>query len=371
MNGKTHISTYVLIFLLLVLVLRLAMPYAVQWYINETLSQSTRYDGRVGDVDIMLWRGAYSLEHVVLYKSNGEVDRPFVNVDYIEFTLAWSQLIKGAAVGKVKVETPEINFVDGGTDAASQSGKNENWLSIADQLFPLRIDELTVKNGRVNFSNPNTTPAIDISLHDIEVVLTNLVNSDALSDTRIATAKVTGQTATQGTLQINAKLNPATSSPTFDIDIKAENVGLVNFKNVLDTYAPFDLEAGTLTLAAEIASDDGNVKGYVKPILHNVEVFSWKGDIERDDDGFFQGSVEAISALITELFENQSKDQIATRIPITGDLSSPEMQSWEAFKAILKNAFVQAFKGDIEKSIELNQLNKTEDQTIPASVNER
>ena len=29
-------------------------------------------------------------------------------------------------------------------------------------------------------------------------------------------------------------------------------------------------------------------KGYIKPILHNVEVFSWKGDIERDGDGFIE-----------------------------------------------------------------------------------
>ena len=67
---------YVLIALLLTLIaIRLYLPYAAASYINTTLSQSKEYNGRVGDVDLMLWRGAYSLEHVLLYKANGQVDR--------------------------------------------------------------------------------------------------------------------------------------------------------------------------------------------------------------------------------------------------------------------------------------------------------
>lgn len=346
--------------LLALIAVRLYLPYAAANYINTTLSQSDKYDGRVGDVDLMLWRGAYSLEYVLLYKANGEVERPLFKADYVEFTLSWSQLMKGAAVGRVVVNEPEINFVDGNTGESSQSGKDENWLSIADQLFPLRIDNLAINDGKIAFYNPDTSPVIDIALHDIQLEINNLVNSDNLSDTRVATAKATGQTAEQGTISLDAKLNPATKAPTFDIDIQADNVGLVNFKNLLDTYAPFDLEAGTLTLAAEVASNEGKVKGYIKPILHNVEVFSWKGDIERDGDGLIEGSIEALSAFVTELFENQSEDQVATRIPIEGDLSSPDTETWAAFTAILKNAFVKAFQGNVEESIELERLEEVD-----------
>ncbi len=357
---KTRIGYVLGGLLLLLIALRLYLPYAAANYINATLSQSDQYDGRVGDVDLMLWRGAYSLEYVLLYKANGEVDKPLFKADHVEFTLSWSQLMKGAAVGRVVINAPEINFVDGDTEESSQSGKNEKWLSIADQLFPLRIDKLAISDGKIAFYNPDTSPVIDISIHDIQLEINNLVNSERLSDSRVATAKATGQTAEQGTISLNAKLNPATTAPTFDLDIQADNVGLVNFKNLLDTYAPFDLEAGTLTLAAEIAADEGRVKGYIKPILHNVEVFSWKGDIERDGDGLIEGSIEAMSAFVTELFENQSKDQIATRIPIKGHLSSLDTETWEAFTAILKNAFVQALQGNIEKSIELERLEEIE-----------
>lgn len=336
----------------LLLIIRMSMPYTAQWYINKTLSQPGEYSGRVSDVDLMLWRGAYSLEHVLLYKSNGQVDKPLFRADKVEFTLNWSQLIKGAASGTVNLTRPEINFVDGATSDNSQAGKNEDWLNIANQLFPLRIDKLSVTDGKIGFYNPETSPVIDISLHDIQGEVTNLVNSDALSDNRVANATLSAQTAQQGTLNLEAKLNPATHKPTFDLNIQADNVALVNFKNLLDTYAPFDLEAGSLTLAA----DDGKVKGYIKPILHHVEVFSWKGDIEQDGDGLLEGTVELLSAFITELFENQSEDQVATRIPIEGDLSSPDTDVLRALGAIIKNAFIKAISGDIEESVELETL---------------
>ena len=132
----------------------------------------------------------------------------------------------------------------------------------------------------------------------------------------------------------------------------------VNFKNLLDTYAPFDLEAGTLELAAELASDDGHLQGYIKPILHDVTVFSWKGDIVEDEDGFFESIMEAGSALIAEIFENQSKEQIATRIELSGELDNPDTPILPALGAIIENAFINAINGAVEGSVELDDATR-------------
>lgn len=52
---------------------------------------------------------------------------------------------------------------------------------------------------------------------------------------------------------------------------------------------------------------------------------------------------------------------IATRLAmpyaIEGRISRLDTETWEAFTAILENAFVKAFKGDVEESIELERLN--------------
>ena len=214
----------------------------------------------------------------------------------------------------------------------------------------------------MTFYNPQSSPAIDISLHDIQGKLTNLVNNDTLSSDRVAQVSASAQTAQQGTLTLEGELDPSTANPTFDVDIQADNVALKNFENLFDTYAPFDLEAGSLTLAAELAADDGKLKGYIKPIIHNVEVFSWKEDIEEDGDGPIEGGIEMLAAFAMEIFENQSEDQFATRIPLEGDIADPETSIWASLGAVIKNAFIQAFSGDVEDSVELESLGSDTDK---------
>ncbi|WP_018982288.1 AsmA family protein [Salinimonas chungwhensis] len=346
-----------------IILVRFSLPYAAQWYINRTLSQPGDYAGSVGDVDLMLWRGAYKLEDILIIKTGGSVDRPLFKANKVEFSLLWSALMDGAIVGDVQLTRPEINFIDSQQDdSKDQTGESENWLNLADQLFPLRIDHLRITDGKIGFYNPDAEPPVEVSLHNINGEGKNLVNSRDLSKNLMATFNASAQTAEQGTLALSTSLDPSTQRPTFDLDLQANDVALVNFENLLDAYAPFDLEAGTLELAMEIASDDGYISGYVKPILKNVTIFSWEGDIEQDDDGFFEGMVEMGSAFIAELFENQSEEQIATRIPIEGQLSKPDTPLLPAIGGVLKNAFINAMKGDVEKSIKLEDATQQKEE---------
>ena len=350
-SSSTMLKT-VLITLGILLLVRMSLPYAAQWYINDTLDKGKEFTGSVGDVDIMLWRGAYSLENVEIFKRNGEVEQPFFNVKEVDISVLWSALFNGAVVGEVALTKPEINFVDGASDASSQSGKDENWLYLADQIVPLKVDRFTITDGTIRFINPEASPRINLELHDIKATAINLVNSRDLAKDLVAKLTATGQTQEQGTVTLKSSLNPATPKPTFDVDLQANDVALVNFRHFLDTYAPFDLEAGTLELAVELASDNGRISGYAKPILHHVEVFSWKGDIERDDDGFFRGIAEALSGFIAELFENQSEDQIATRVPISGTIDDVDTPILTTIGGILRNAFIKAIRGNIEGSVD-------------------
>ena len=43
---------------------RVAMPYLVEDYVNDKLAALDSYDGHVGDIDIHLWRGAYSIDDI-------------------------------------------------------------------------------------------------------------------------------------------------------------------------------------------------------------------------------------------------------------------------------------------------------------------
>src|SRR5438552_14901605 len=61
----------------LLVALRLALPHFVKNYVNRTLSEIPGYRGRVGDIDIALWRGAYTIHGLDLVKTDGKVPVPF------------------------------------------------------------------------------------------------------------------------------------------------------------------------------------------------------------------------------------------------------------------------------------------------------
>jgi hypothetical protein len=51
----------VLIVIALLIGLRVALPYIVKEYVNKKLDEMPEYDGRIADVDMHLWEGAYSI----------------------------------------------------------------------------------------------------------------------------------------------------------------------------------------------------------------------------------------------------------------------------------------------------------------------
>jgi len=52
----------------LLLITRPMMPWAVRWYVNRTLDQSPIYQGKIGDINLHLWRDAYTIHDIRLVK---------------------------------------------------------------------------------------------------------------------------------------------------------------------------------------------------------------------------------------------------------------------------------------------------------------
>jgi hypothetical protein len=74
-----------------------------------------------------------------------------------------------------------------------------------------------------------------------------------------------------------------------------------------------------------------------------MEIFNWQQDVAAKDKSLLSGAWEALVGGSSWLLKNQREDQFATRIDIDGDLKAYDVSRWQAFKAILRNAFVQAF----------------------------
>src|SRR5262245_20858713 len=83
---------------------RAMLPSAVRDYVNRTLDRHPLYAGNIGEVEIHLWRGAYSIQNVRISKTTGNVPVPFFAAKRVDFAIEWNALLHRRVVGRVVME---------------------------------------------------------------------------------------------------------------------------------------------------------------------------------------------------------------------------------------------------------------------------
>ena len=84
---------------------------------------------------------------------------------------------------------------------------------------------------------------------------------------------------------------------------------------------------------------------------------------EDRKDNIFRKMWEAIAGFAGEVFENQPKDQVATKIPFEGRLDNPQADVWETVINVLENAFIRAIQPSIDHEINIASVDtKKEDK---------
>ena len=322
--AASRIGQIVLALILLLIAVRIALPYIVKDYVNKTLSEIPEYSGRVGDVDIRLFRGAYIIEDAALVKTGGKVPVPFFSAKKIDLSVQWGALFEGSLVGEIELDSPKINFVAGPSKQTSQRGVDDSWTDKVKELFPLRINRFEIHNGEVHYRDFHRDPKVDIFLKNINADAENLTNSKDISKTLMATINAAGNAMGSGKFRLHADINPFEKSPMFNLDAELTNVDLPKLNNFIKAYGKFDVEKGTFQLYTELAASKGRFEGYIKPIFRNLQILS----LEKDSSNPLELFWEAIVGAVAGLFENKSKDQLAARIPFSGSFDNPSANIW-------------------------------------------
>lgn len=117
-------------------------------------------------------------------------------------------------------------------------------------------------------------------------------------------------------------------------------------------YGKFDFAGGTGDLVVEVEASNSQLDGYIKPLLRNVDIFDYEQDVANEDKGFFRGLWEAVVGGGQEVLKNQRKDQFATRVELSGTTKETDVSPFQAFVAILRNAFVEAFTARFERALD-------------------
>jgi hypothetical protein len=359
------------LFVGVVIAARLAAPHYLLEYVNRTLDGLDGYSGHVGDLDLHIWRGAYEIEDVAITKDGVRGQQiPFVSVDEIDISVHWDALLEGAIVAELELLGPKVNYIAEKKKESKEENAREqreakkaktgdsSWQKQVKELVPLNINRIEISDGEIHFRDGAAKPPVNLAIKNFRGRLTNLTNSEDLSESMVATAKFQGVAMNSGQFEIDARIDPYKETPTFDLNARLEHLQVKELNDFLKAYANFDAERGRISVFTEVACANGRFKGYVKPLIRDLRVLRWKEEEEGALGKLWEGLVEAG----TELFENDEKEQVATRIPFSGRLESPQADIGTTVVYILRNAFVRALSGGIDESIADGKLSAAGEQ---------
>jgi hypothetical protein len=230
---------------------------------------------------------------------------------------------------------------------------SSDFKQLLDDFMPLRVNRVEIAEGQLQYVDHSAKPKVDISMTDMHVVALNLRNS--YDSATLLPAKVMARAGIyEGEFTFNMNLNPLAERPTFDMNAELKNTNLVLLNDFFKAYAKIDVNKGSFGMYTEVASKEGRFRGYVKPIIKDLDVL---GEEDRDDN-LFRKMWEGLVGGAGQIFKNQPEDQVATKIPFQGDLSNPDADVWTTLVNVLENAFIHAIQPAIDNEINIASVNR-------------
>ncbi|CAN5526008.1 DUF748 domain-containing protein [soil metagenome] len=342
--------------ILLLVIVRISLPYILLHFANKTLGELKGYYGHIDDIDIFLYKGAYQIKDFYLDKTDSlsKKNVPLISSNKIDMSIEWKSLIKGRLVGEMHFFNPHLKFTRDKTDPAALQKDSNNFRVLLDKFMPLKINKLEFINGKIQYVDLNSTPVVNLELIKTNLLAQNLLN---VEDTAILPATIQASAELyQGKLNLNMKFDPLAVKPTFDMNTTLTNTNLPDLNNFFKAYANFDVNKGNFGLYTEMASKDGKFVGYIKPIIKNLDVVGK----EDKHDSFVNKVWEVMVASAGIILRNPNKNQVATKIQVEGRIDGPAVNPWEAIGSLLNNAFIHALSPELENRISLSSIDEKE-----------
>ena len=227
--------------------------------------------------------------------------------------------------------------------------------------MPLKVNKFEVVDGNIQYIDEGSKPRVDITMSNTDIVALNLRNAYDSSGQILPASINANAEVYDGTLDFHMKLNPMAEVPTFDMNAELKNTNLVKLNDFFQAYGKIDINKGNLGIYAEVAAKDGKFKGYVKPILKDLDVV---GKEDRDDN-IFRKLWEGFVGVTGQVVENLKEDQVATKIPFEGDIKDPKANIWYTITYVLQNAFVHAIQPSIDHEINIAAVEKQKSEKKP------
>ena len=331
------------------IIFRIMLPTIVKNYVNKVLADIPGYYGQVEDIDIAIYRGAYVIQGLYLNKVNAKTQVPFLNFPQTDISIEWKSLFKGKIVSEIEMYNPEVTYIFEDQQQGAKTGdgqaKEEDWTKALTDIVPIDINHFEIHNGKLGFVKLQEDPNIDLYMNQLNLTADNLRNVRQKGQNLPSPINATAVSIGQGNFKLDGGMNLLREVPDMDINFSLEKVNATAINNLTNAYAGIDFKEGEIDVYGEMAIADGFLKGYIKPMLKHSKLIS-------KEDSILETIWEGFVGLFKFILKNQGNDTLATRIPLEGNLNDIKAGIFPTIFNIFDNAWINAFKGQIDQDIE-------------------
>jgi hypothetical protein len=211
--------------------------------------------------------------------------------------------------------------------------------------FELKVDQVAVRDSQLGYVNKAAKPAYRVYFTDTTLDIQNLSNH--LKE-GVARAQLKAKFMGSGTSEAQLAFRPEEKGPDFDLKLAIVDTDMRRMNDLFRAYGNFDVVAGIFSFFSELKVRQGKIDGYVKPLFRNMDVYDQRQDREKN---LFRKLYEGLIGGLSGLLRNTPREEVATQVPISGDIESPQTSTWETLLGIIQNAFFKAILPGFEREV--------------------
>lgn len=267
-----------------------------------------------------------------------------------DISVDWGALFTRRLLAKVNLDSMVINYV-AFEEVVEEEVEKIDIVKELQDLIDFSVD-VTVTNSTLNFADGTNDPHIEFSLTGITLEARYLTNEVHPEDTLPATVNLKASAMGTGRIDAKVRIDYMKDVPDFDFEMELVEIDITEFNDLLEAYAGFEAHQGLIYVYSEAAAHNGEMKGYVKPVLDEIEITP-----VEDDANKFQEFYESVLDVIASVLESpDDKEHISTRVEFEGRIDDPEVDVWQAVWNLLRNAFVEGFSKELDQNIDFEDL---------------
>ncbi|MES2622739.1 MAG: DUF748 domain-containing protein [Bacteroidota bacterium] len=322
------------------------LPFLTKLMANRQLSHLKEYSGHAYSSKLSFTGNKLIIKKIYLDKKEkgNSTKTRFLAAEKITVNIDHASLWKGFVAADVNVESPTVSIVKNATPPPTAPSKPM-------EAQPFLLRKLEIINGQVEYLDSSVKYPIELKADKIYLLGENFSNVPHPASQLPTEISLKGDVCS-GLINARIKADLAQPQPTFDVNAEVRGMELKQMNSFFKTYGKFDVNQGTLNLFMEAAAKENSFEGYVKPQITNLDVVGPEDKNKSLASKVWQGAVGAAAAVL----KNQSKDQLATKIPFKGKLKTTQVNVWYAVGEVLTNAFIQALKSSIDYEININSV---------------